>query len=44
MVGGNKRLRVEKIVMGVGLTYRNNDVSTASFEEFTESSLVRERK
>ena len=34
MVGGNKRLRVEKIVMGVGLTYRNNDVSTASFEEF----------
>lgn len=34
MVGGNKRLRVEKIVMGVGLTYKNNDVSTASFEEF----------
>lgn len=34
MVGGNKRLRVEKIVMGVGLTYRNNDVSTSSFEEF----------
>nr|DAM96691.1 MAG TPA: hypothetical protein [Bacteriophage sp.] len=34
MVGGNKRLRIEKIVMGVGLTYRNNDVSTASFEEF----------
>lgn len=34
MVGGNKRFRVEKIVMGVGLTYRNNDVSTASFEEF----------
>lgn len=34
MVGGNKRLRVEKIVMGVGFTYRNNDVSTASFEEF----------
>lgn len=34
MVGGNKRLRVEKIVMGVGLTYRNNDVSTTSFEEF----------
>lgn len=34
MVGGNKRLRVEKIVMGVGLIYRNNDVSTASFEEF----------
>ena len=34
MFGGNKRLRVEKIVMGVGLTYRNNDVSTASFEEF----------
>lgn len=34
MVGGNKRLRVEKIVMGVGLAYRNNDVSTASFEEF----------
>ena len=34
MVGGNKRLRVEKIIMGVGLTYRNNDVSTSSFEEF----------
>ena len=34
MVGGNKRLRVEKIVMGVGLTYRNNDVSKSSFEEF----------
>lgn len=34
MVGGNKRLRVEKIVMGVGLTYRNNDVSASSFEEF----------
>lgn len=34
MVGGNKRLRIEKIVMGVGLTYRNNDVSTSSFEEF----------
>lgn len=34
MVGGNKRLRVEKIVIGVGLTYRNNDVSTSSFEEF----------
>lgn len=34
MVGGNKRLRVEKIVMGAGLTYRNNDVSTSSFEEF----------
>lgn len=34
MAGGNKRLRVEKIVMGVGLTYRNNDVSTSSFEEF----------
>lgn len=34
MVGGNKRLRVEKIVMGIGLTYRNNDVSTSSFEEF----------
>lgn len=34
MVGGNKRLRVEKIVMGVGLIYRNNDVSTSSFEEF----------
>lgn len=34
MVGGNKRLRVEKIVMGVGLTYRNNDVSISSFEEF----------
>lgn len=34
MSGGNKRLRVEKIVMGVGLTYRNNDVSTSSFEEF----------
>lgn len=34
MVGGNKRIRVEKIVMGVGLTYRNNDVSTSSFEEF----------
>lgn len=36
MVGGNKRLRVEKIVMGVGLTYRNNDVSTSSFEEFVD--------
>lgn len=34
MVGGNKRLRVEKIVMGVGLIYRNNDVSASSFEEF----------
>lgn len=34
MVGGNKRLRVEKILMGVGLTYRNNDVSASSFEEF----------
>lgn len=34
MVGGNKRLRVEKIVMGVGLAYRNNDVSASSFEEF----------
>lgn len=34
MVEGNKRLRVEKIVMGVGLTYRNNDVSKSSFEEF----------
>lgn len=36
MVGGNKRLRVEKIVMGVGLTYRNNDVSASSFEEFVD--------
>ncbi len=34
MAGGNKRFRVEKIVMGVGLTYRNNDVSASSFEEF----------
>lgn len=36
MVGGNKRLRVEKIVMGVGLAYRNNDVSASSFEEFVD--------
>lgn len=34
MTGGNKRLRLEKIVMGVGLTYTNNDVSSSSFEEF----------
>lgn len=34
MTGGNKRLRLEKIVMGVGLTYTNNDVSSSEFEEF----------
>lgn len=34
MTGGNKRLRLEKIVMGVGLTYTNNDVSSSDFEEF----------
>lgn len=46
MVGGNKRLRVEKIVIGVGLTYRNNDVSTSSFEEFVNgiSSEIPYRK
>lgn len=40
MVEGNKRLRVEKIVMGVGLTYRNNDVSKSSFEEFVNGISV----
>ena len=34
MIGGNQRLRLEKIVMGIGLTYTNNDVSTSDFEEF----------
>ncbi len=34
MIGGNKRFRLEKIVMGVGLTYTNNDVSSSEFEEF----------
>lgn len=34
MTGGDKRLRIEKIVMGVGLTYGNADISSASFEEF----------
>lgn len=34
MIGGNKRFRLEKIVMGVGLTYTNNDVSSSDFEEF----------
>lgn len=34
MTGGNKRFRLEKIVMGVGLTYTNNDVSSSDFEEF----------
>jgi hypothetical protein len=34
MIGGNKRFRLEKIVMGVGLTYTNNDMSSSEFEEF----------
>ena len=34
MIGGNQRFRLEKIVMGIGLTYTNNDVSTSDFEEF----------
>lgn len=34
MTGGNKRLRLEKIVMGVGLTYTNKDVASSDFEEF----------
>lgn len=34
MVGGQQRFRLEKVVMGVGLTYTNNDVVSSSFEEF----------
>ena len=34
MVGGNQRLRIESIQMGVGLTYTNNDISSSTFEEF----------
>lgn len=34
MVGGQQRFRLEKVVMGVGLTYTNNDMVSSSFEEF----------
>ena len=34
MVGGNKRLRINRIVMGVGITYTNDDVMSSDFEEF----------
>lgn len=34
MVGGNKRFRIQKITMGVGLTYDNSNIVSANFEEF----------
>lgn len=37
MTGGDKRMRIQKIVMGIGLTYRNADVSSSSFEELSSA-------
>lgn len=34
MVGGNQRLRINSILMGVGLDFTNNEVESASFKEF----------
>lgn len=34
MAGGKKRLRIEKIVMGVGLNYGNSEISNSTFESF----------
>lgn len=34
MEGGKKRLRIEKIVMGVGLNYGNSEISNSTFESF----------
>lgn len=33
MVGGQQRLRIEKILMGVGLNYTNAEIKTMDFEE-----------
>lgn len=38
MVGGNKRLRINHILMGVGLSYSNDDVESAELTE--ENSLI----
>jgi len=37
MVGGNKRLRIKRILMGVGLQYTNEDTKTFSINEIVSS-------
>lgn len=37
MTGGDKRMRIQKIVMGIGLTYRNADVSGSNFDELSSA-------
>lgn len=34
MIGGQQRLRISSILMGVGLNFANNEVESASFNEF----------
>lgn len=34
MIGGQQRLRINNILMGVGLNFTNNEVESASFNEF----------
>ena len=34
MINGDQRLRIERILMGIGITYQNNDVLSSSFEEY----------
>lgn len=36
MLHGDNRLRIRKVIMGVGLSYGNNEISSSNFEDFVD--------